>query len=416
MPSKYNLTVELSKQTARDLSSSPGKYMSFLVTAANNYKYTFADQILIHAQKPSATACAEIEMWNKLGRWVNKGTKGITLLVDRDIPYKLRHVFDIADTNSRYGHEVRLWAMKDEYAEQVVDDLENSFGELEDKSGFEKAVIGIAEMVVQDNYSDYLEQLTDVRYGSILEELDEDNLRREFRDLLIDSVAFQVLTRCGYDAAEMFDPDDFSNISDFNTTAAISVIGSASSDISEMVLREIEATVRNAAREEIKNRTFAEKQKKTDNRGENKNAERSDNYGTDLQTGGRLPSSESGSAGEPEDREIWDASASVSQESQESDSDRDADVGRAEQPPRTDRPGGDGGSRTPDQTDGKGTGSERTDEEDRSDEVGSDDELAESVGGRDRFQRIDLRVISSANRKSRELIDLGFFVTYNRII
>ena len=251
MPSNYNLTVELSKQTARDLSSSPGKYMSFLITAASNYKYNFADQILIHAQKPSATACAEIEMWNKLGRWVNKGTKGITLLVDRDIPYKLRHVFDIADTNSRYGHEVKLWAMKDVYAEQVVDDLENSFGELENKSGFEKAIIGIAETVVQDNYSDYLEQLSDVRYGSVLEELDEDNLRREFRDLLIDSVAFQILTRCGYDATDMFDPDDFSNISDFNTPATISVIGSASSDISEMVLREIEATVRSAARVEI---------------------------------------------------------------------------------------------------------------------------------------------------------------------
>ena len=392
MPSKYNLTVELSKQTARDLSSSPGKYMSFLVTAANNYKYNFADQILIHAQKPSATACAEIEMWNKLGRWVNKGTKGITLLVDRDIPYKLRHVFDIADTNSRYGHEVKLWAMKDEYAEQVVDDLENSFGELENNSPFEKAIIGIAEMVVQDNYSDYLEQLSAVCSGSFLGDLDEDNLRREFRDLLIDSVAFQILTRCGYDAADMFDPDDFSNISDFNTPATISVIGSASSDISEMVLREIEATVRSAAREEIKNRTFAEKQKKTDNIGEKKNAERSDNYGTDLQTGGRLPSSESGSAGEPEDREIWDASASVSQESQESDPDRDADVGRAEQPPRTDRPGGDGGSGTPDQTDGKGTGSERTDEEDRSDEVGSDDELAESVGGGDSPQSTRLQL------------------------
>ena len=392
MPSKYNLTVELSKQTVRELSSSPGKYMSFLITAANNYKYSFADQILIHAQKPSATACAEIEMWNKLGRWVNKGTKGITLLVDRDIPYKLRHVFDIADTNSRYGHEVRLWAMKDEYAEQVVDDLENSFGELEDKSGFEKAVIGITEMVVQDNYSDYLEQLTDVRYGSILEELDEGNLRREFRDLLIDSVAFQVLTRCGYGAADMFDPDDFSNISDFNTPATISVIGSASSDISEMVLREIEATVRSAAREEIKNRTFAEKQKKTDNRGENKNAERSDNYGTDLQTGGRLPSSESRSAGSPEDREIWDASASVSQRSQKSDSDRNADVGRTEQPPRTNRPRSDGDGGTPDETDGTGTGRERTDEEDRSDEVGSDDELAENVGGGDRSERTHLQL------------------------
>ena len=143
MPNKYNKTVELSEQTARELSSSPGKYMSFLKTAANNYKYSFADQVLIFAQKPDATACAEIETWNRLGRWVNKGTKGIALLIDRDVPYKLRYVFDIADTNSRYGHDVKLWAMKDDYAEQVTDDLENSFGEIVDKSNFISVIIRI---------------------------------------------------------------------------------------------------------------------------------------------------------------------------------------------------------------------------------------------------------------------------------
>ena len=147
MPSKYRLTVELSEQTARELSSSPGKYMSFLITSANNYKYGFGDQLLIYAQKPSATACAEIEVWNRLGRWVNKGTKGITLLVDRDVPYKLRHVFDVADTNSRYGREVTLWEMKDEYARQVTSDLENSFGEIEDKSSLANNFIFLLNLV-----------------------------------------------------------------------------------------------------------------------------------------------------------------------------------------------------------------------------------------------------------------------------
>ena len=392
MPSKYSLTVELSKQTAREFSASPGKYMTFLETAANNYKYRFADQVLIYAQKPSATACAEIETWNKLGRWVNKGTKGITLLVDRDIPYKLRHVFDIADTNSRYGYEVRLWKYEDRYGEQVLDALENSFGSVEEKTDFVGTLTRFAEMIVQDNYYDYFAELEQVRNGSLLEDLDGDNLEREFRDLLIDSVAFQVLTRCGINAFELYEADEFSNITDFNTPETLSVIGSASSDISEMVLREIEATVRSAAREETKNRTFAEKQKVTDNIGEKKNTERSDEHGTDLQTGGRLPSSQPRSTGSPDDREIWDASVPVSARPKESDIQRDADVRQPEQPSRTDRPGGDGGSGTPDQTDGDGSGSRREDEEDRPNEVGSDDELAESVGGGDRSEPTRLQL------------------------
>lgn len=393
MPSKYSLTIELSKQTARDLSASPGKYMAFLETAANNYKYSFADQVLIYAQKPSATACAEIETWNKLGRWVNKGTKGITLLVDRDIPYKLRHVFDIADTNSRYGYKVRLWKYEDRYGEQVLDALENSFGSVEEKTDFVGTLTRFAEMIVQDNYYDYFAQLEQVRHGSLLEDLDGDNLEREFRDLLIDSVAFQVLTRCGINAFELYEADEFSNITDFNTPETMNVIGGASSDISEMILREIEATVRSAVRDERQNRTFAEMQKTTDNNiGEKKNTERSDEHGTDLQTGGRLPSSQPRSTGSPDDREIWDASVPVSERPKESDIQRDADVREPEQPPRTDRPGGDGGSGTPNQTDGDGSGSRREDEEDQSDAMGSGDELAESVGGGDRSQPTRLQL------------------------
>lgn len=307
MPGKYNLTVEMSAQTAKEIASDPSKYMAFLTTAANNYKYSFEDQLLIFAQKPFATACAEIEVWNRLGRWVNKGTKGITLLVNRDVPYKLRHVFDIADTNSRYGHEVRLWKMEDRYHEQVIDALENSFGEAEDKSTFINAIVGVAEAVVQDNCSDYLEQLSQVRGNSLLEELDSDSLSKEFRELLIDSVAFQILTRCGYDAFELYEVDAFSDITDFNTHKTLAVLGSASSDISEMVLREIEATVRSAMREEHQNRTFAKNPEKTDNIGEKKDAERSDDYETDLQTGGGLSPSEPRRTGVPEDREIWNA-------------------------------------------------------------------------------------------------------------
>ena len=115
MPSKYQIISELASQTARDITSKAERYTDFLVTAANNYKYSFKEQLLIHAQKPDATACAEIETWNRLGRWVNKGTRGIAFLVDRDTPYKLRHVFDYSDTNSRAGRVVTLWQMRPQY-------------------------------------------------------------------------------------------------------------------------------------------------------------------------------------------------------------------------------------------------------------------------------------------------------------
>ena len=404
MPSKYNLTLELSAYTAREIVKKPQNYMAFLRTAANNYKYSFADQILIFAQKPDATACAEIGMWNRLGRWVNKGTKGITLLVDRDIPYKLRHVFDLSDTNSRYGYEVHLWKFKEDYSDAVIDTLENSFGALEDRADFVSSVIGIAEQTVQDNYTDYLEQLRNVCADSFLEELDEDNLRKEFRELLVNSVAFQILTRCGYDAAEELDRECFTAICDFNTPKTLSVIGNASSDISEMVLREIEATVRSAAREELKNRTFAENEKNDNNISGNKEIERSDEHGTDLQTGGRLPSSEPRSAGEPEDREVWNAAASVSQREPESGPQRDADVGRAEPASGADRPGGDGDGGTPDQADGQGAGRERADESDRSDEVGRNDELPESISGGDRSEGTHLQ-LSGHDFNARSEID-----------
>ena len=131
MPSKYRIILEMASQTARNIASDADRYTDFLITAANNYKYSFKEQLLIHAQKPDATACAEIDTWNKLGRWVNKGTKGIALLIDRDVPYKLRHVFDISDTNSRAGRNITLWQMKPEYEYAVSESLQASFGDVE---------------------------------------------------------------------------------------------------------------------------------------------------------------------------------------------------------------------------------------------------------------------------------------------
>lgn len=249
MPIKYKIILEMASQTARDIASNADRYTDFLITAANNYKYSFKEQLLIHAQKPDATACAEIDTWNKLGRWVNKGTKGIALLIDRDVPYKLRHVFDISDTNSRAGRNIILWQMKPEYEYAVSESLQASFGDVEEPRDFPHLLIDISGYAVEDNLSDYLMELNAVRAGSFLEELDDTSLEAWLKTTLKSSVAFMALSRAGYEPRQYFDREDFSHLFDFNTLEVISVLGAAVSDISEMVIREMGETVKEMEKE-----------------------------------------------------------------------------------------------------------------------------------------------------------------------
>lgn len=392
MPSKYDVTVELSAYTAHDLSVNPQNYMAFLTTAGRNYKYSFEDQLLIFAQKPDATACAEIATWNKLGRFVNKGTKGITLLVNRDIPYKLRHVFDLSDTNSYNSHEVELWQMQNRYEESVLETLNNSFGEIDSKERFEATLIDIAAHATQDHFVDYFETLISVRNESLLEEYDRLNIEVKFKTILQNSIGYMLLTRCGYKADLYYDADDFSDVTEFNTGETIAVLGNAESDIAEMILREIEQTIRTEIREEKKNRTVAEKTKIDDNIVTNKQAERGNDYGTDLQTRGRLSSSESKRTGDSEDWEIWNAASQLSSTAEETDLYGDAAVGQTERSSDSDRSGGSRDDGEADSGDGGITGREREPESDRSDEVGADDEQYQSIGGGDSPKRADLQL------------------------
>lgn len=212
MPSKYRIILEMASQTARNIASDADRYTDFLITAANNYKYSFKEQLLIHAQKPDATACAEIDTWNKLGRWVNKGTKGIALLIDRDVPYKLRHVFDISDTNSRAGRNITLWQMKPEYEYAVSESLQASFGDVEEPRDFPHLLIDISGYAVEDNLSDYLMELNAVKAGSFLEELDDTSLEAWLKTTLKSSVAFMALFRAGYEPRRYFDREDFGHL------------------------------------------------------------------------------------------------------------------------------------------------------------------------------------------------------------
>ena len=382
MPSKLQTTVEMVAYTAKDICSHPEVFTAFLETAANNYKYGFRDQMLIFAQKPNATACAEIEVWNKLGRYVNRGTKGIALLSDRNVPYKLRHVFDITDTNSYYGNEVSLWQMKPEYEDAVSEALQNSFGELDGKGNFTAALMGIAELAVTDNISDYLESLKNVKNGSFLEETDDLNTEVYFRGLLINSVQYMLLTRCGYSADEYIDTEDFRDICNFNTVDTLNVIGCAGSDISEMVLREIAETVKSCEKESKRQkRTFEKPTETRDNIADKENIERSNDYGTDLQTGGRLSASEPSGTGGSEDRQVWDAAAHISQELPQNNAVWTSTERQAERTSGANRPSGERNDGSIDARNGEEAGRDRTAQGDRPNEVGANDEQHQIVGG-----------------------------------
>ncbi len=405
MPSKYKIIMEMASQTARDVTSNVERYTDFLVTAANNYKYSFKEQLLIHAQKPEATACAEIETWNRLGRWVNKGTKGIALLVDRDIPYKLRHVFDISDTNSRAGITITLWQMRPQYEEAVSESLQDSFGEIDGAIDFPHLLIEISKNAVDDNLSDYLSDLNAVKGDSFLEDLDDTSLEVWLKDTLKSSVAFMALSRTGYDPHEYFSREDFEHIFDFNTNSVISVLGSATSDISEMVIKEIGETVKELEKEEKqKIRTFADGRTSEYHNSRNNNTERSNEHGTDLHDAGRLPDSRSGSTGEPESWEIWNAASNLPPRTQGRDLHRD-DAGRnAEQ-----ASGGSGRTGEPDdgQADRTAQSPERRDRADeggRSDEMGRTDELDPSLGGGSSPERPDLRINLPTVEEQQEII------------
>ena len=375
MPSKLQIIKEMAAQEALSITSDTKRYMAFLYTAANNYKYDFQEQLLIHAQKPDATACAEIDTWNKLGRWVNKGTRGIALLIDRDVPYKLRYVFDLSDTNSRAGREVNLWQLKDRYLEEVKEALSNSFGKVVDADDFQGFLMQIAEHVVNDNLNDYAADLTAVKAGSLLEELDELNTKQWLRHTLVSSVGYMLMTRCGLDANELYGFENFAHVLDFNTHDTIGVLGVATSDISEMVLREIEATVRALQREEKANaRTFANQEQNRYHESRNKQPERRIDHESDLYNAGRLSASESGSSGGSESGQVWNAAAQLPAEPQESAVHRDDVVRQIGPAPAGSGSASEHDAGEPAAEDGTGAGRDRGSESDKPDDVGSADE------------------------------------------
>ena len=258
MASKLRLITDLYGETLTQISKNPDDWISFLECAAMNYKYPFNDQVLIYAQRPEAVACAKIEAWNKqVGRWVNRGAKGIALLSEDNGYTNLRYVFDIGDTNSKFGKSFRLWSVPKPYEVDIIESLENKYGELEDKSSLGLAIKSVSKIIVEDNMQDYLEDLKFYRENSSLEPMTDEAVQLLFQNALENSIAFSMIKRCGLNPNDYFTNEDFTPILAFDSYETITRLGVATSEISEMGIREIYNTIKKLRINEInKIRTF----------------------------------------------------------------------------------------------------------------------------------------------------------------
>lgn len=253
----------LYKDTITNVAQSTDNWLAFLNSASYNFKYSFDDQILIYAQRPDATACAEMEIWNKkLKRWVNKNSKVIFVNAKEDSPYPYRMVFDVSDTHNYRNTPYKLWEVKKEYENEIIETLEGSFGEISSKNSLAQAITLSSYNMVMDNAQDYLLSIQNHKFGTELENMSDDEIQSAFIPTLWASVSYMMMKRCNIDPDKEIDKSEFSFISKFSNENIVTIFGMATSDIAEQGLREIADTVITLQKEEKnKNRTFVEKQK-----------------------------------------------------------------------------------------------------------------------------------------------------------
>ena len=402
MAQKWQTISELAAETSRKVTHSPEEWCRFLTTAARFYKaYDFDDQLLIYAQKPNATACADMPTWNnKMRRWVNAGSTAIALIRKGygGKPY-LDYVHDVADTHPvRGGKDPWLWKLTEENRKPVMERLRDTFG-IDGSGDLGDLLMETAEKLVQESYGEYLPDLLYERKDSFLEELDDFNVELLFRNTLRASVQYAVLSRCGLDVSRYLDAEDFREITNFNTTAALACLGTAVSQGSRELLLEIGDTIRKIEREKVKN-SLAKSGVEPYNDKENFSTlkrERSDTHGDiDIQQTERVSGAQSpdGRGGErtadpgPVRKSQGEISDGTPQGTLQFDAaDRQA-VGASDRD-RPDSPGSDGqsGGRN-----GKGTGRDRSIESQQSDGMGAADEQHPAVGGGDHPKRPDLQL------------------------
>ena len=396
----YKALTELYQETQRSVTA-PDQWRTFLASACRNYRLSFDEQLLVYAQRPDATAVLEIERWNRqFGRWVNRGANGIAVFDGEHTGKpRLKYYFDISDTHeARFPRPVPIWTVREEYAPDIIETLENSFGELEHKEDLGAALLSAAKNAVEDNMPDYLSELKSLTEGSFLEELDGLNLEVEYRRAVQNSIGYMLLGRCGLDPSEYFEDEDFRDVTDFNTPQTLNALGVAAGDISQMCLSAISRTVLALQRQPKKeNRTFETQPQIQYAVTEQKTTqpERSFEYGRDhIHETGRLqpaePAAAPGGAGSP--WEIRIASEAVPQGAPQDHLHEPVDQRETLQPSGGDpaeRPAPDGGNRS---ADGEGPGRDGGTESQRPDEMGADDEQHPERGGGNSAGGADLQL------------------------
>ena len=464
MVSKYELISALAESTAQDLSRDTSAWMRFLDTAGRMYRYPFMDQILIHAQRPDATACAELEVWNeKMNCWVNKGSKGIALLTERNGRPRLRYVFDVSNVHAAWniGRLPYIWQMRERDMEAVITQLEKTYGKTDETISFGARLMEIAGRIADDYSEDLLPELRDRLEGSLLDGYDDLNLEMRIRETLKDSMGYTLLSRCGQDTADY--DFSFAYLHEFNNLQVMSVLGNAVSEMTEPILMEIGRTVRiteqqiarqekeasgrqeeagvenilpagersenelaNVAKNEynaLKRESKRQGDISTDDYVKGENAETNEtiteevkggnDHGTDLHSERGLsdpePHREETAGREP--YEVRDDEKELSEGAQEGNLQRDDAVGNTSGALPGDPAPGRGEDGSSDRTDGKDTGSERSPEGIRSDEVGRTDEQYPPVSGGDSFIGADLQ-LNTPPQKYEQLNIFGLFPSF----
>ena len=391
MARRYEEITELYQQTQREIMN-PEAWQNFLKTACRNYKLRFDEQILVYAQRRDAIAVLEIERWSKVfGRWVNRGAKGIAVFEDANRnSQRLVHYFDISDTHeSRYSRPVPIWDMKPEYTDDVIESLENTFGELENKDSLADAVMSAVKNAVRDNISDHLSDL--LYYKNSLSELPEDMRIIMYKKVITNSAAYMIMTRLGIDADLYFTAEDFADVAKFSSPELLNAIGIATNEIVVTGLEQIAYTIRVLEKQnaiiENKINTDYNENRQQDERGLHDERNR-------VHDAGRLQSSqpENAQTAGSDSGQVRSDETEVSQGTPQNPVLQSPDELHSDRAPSGSRTGSDEAGRNPDETDGSARGLDREPESDGYDEVGTGYEQPEEQGTGDRDGGSNLRL------------------------
>ena len=396
MVKKFDVITKLYEEATQEVTESPEKWIAFLQSASKNYRLPFDEQLLIHVQRPEATAVLPMEKWNeKFGRWVKRDSKGIAVFDKSSDRLKLKYYFDVSDTREgkykRLVRPVSLWSVAEEQQEPVKEALVNTFGVTDgDRKEFAMVILEASLNIAEDNIGDYLPDILLATKDSPLEEIDEFNIRLKMKQLLANSISYMLFLRCGIEPDIYLETRDFQNIRDFHTKELVNLFGVTASDMSEMALGEVADTIRKLKIQERKQRTFVE-QKTTDYNVDNKQeiaTERGqDNGSNHIQQTGRLSPAESynsrGRGSSP--WEVRISPKTISDEESVRNVSESSDSGNIE--PASDSDGGRSTEQNGDtySADGRERGRDRRTESQRSDGVDRENEQypAESAGNRE---------------------------------